>query len=391
MTDTLTELPVEVRTFLATQGYEAVPRISVKSEPLTYDRHAPHSYFRDLVMAELRDNGQARARLQRHAVEMERRVNPNRVQGQGGYFTPPAWLIEQFATQRRAQRVLADLVPTFPLPLGVSSVNLPRFTTGGVEQTVNDTQADPSADDVDAAAQSSIVTISGMGDVALQLLEQSPPGAHFDWVTFKDLGEAYDAQLEAQLISGTGSSVQPNQQFYGITNVASTVGVSASSGASLLTGMYTFLGQMASRIGNNRSAPPEAWLMTTSRWAWIASSEDNSNRPIVTPDVHPPEDGDGDGPTAVSTLFGWPVYVDDAIPTTLGAAGNQDEIIACKPSDLVLFEGEPHTMVALEVLSGTLQARIQLRRSAAFIAGRYPQGISVLTGTGMVVQSGFTN
>lgn len=384
----LTELPVEVRTYLEVNGYNAVPRIEVKSEPLTYREFGFQSYFRDLAMAELRDDASAKERLNRHAVEMETRVNPNRVQGQGGYFAPPAWLIEKFASQRRATRVLADLVPTFPLPLGVQSINLPRFTTGGIEQTVNDDEADPSQDDVDASAQSPVTTISGMGDVALQLLEQSPRTAAFDWVTFKDLGEAYDAQLEEQLIYGIGSTVQPNEQFYGVTNIPNSVGVTYTDASPTLSEMYPFLGQMASRIGNNRSNPPEVWLMTTSRWAWIASSLDNSQRPIVTPDVHPPLGLDIDGPAAVSTLLGWPVYVDDAIPTN---ASGQDEIIACRPSDLVLFEGEPHTMVGLEVGSGTLQARLQLRRSAAFIAGRYPQGISVMTGTGMVVQSGFTN
>ena len=131
--------------------------------------------------------------------------------------------------------------------------------------------------------------------------------------------------------------------------------------------------------------------MTTSRWAWLASSADSQLRPFVTPDLHPPMDYNFDGPAAVSTLWGWPVYVDDAIPTNLGASANQDLIIACRPVDMVLFEGEPHTMVGRDVLSGTLSARLQLRRSAAFIAGRYPSGISVITGAGCVVQSGFTN
>ena len=58
---------------------------------------------------------------------------------------------------------------------------------------------------------------------------------------------------------------------------------------------------------------------------------------------------------------------------------------------MILLEGTPRTMVGVEVLSGTLQARLQLRNFVAFIGGRYPTGISVLTGAGMVVQSGFTS
>ena len=368
------------------------PRIEVKSEPLTYEELAPRSYFRDLVMATYRADGAAKERLERHAVEMESRANPNRIQGQGGYFAPPAWLIQKFATSPRRERVLAGLCPDIPTSWWRVSQSICR----GSQRATSPTQSlmtpqSPEQDVVDANVQSPVVTIAGQGDFSMQLLEQSPQGAHLDWAMFKDLGAAYDQSLEQQLIYGTGSSVQPYQQFYGITNVTGIVGVTASSAASVSTGMYTYFGQMASRIGNNRDAPPEVWLMTTSRWAWIGSSEDSQNRPIVTPDVHPPEDGDVDGPQAVSTLLGWPVYVDDAIPTNLGATANQDEIIACRPSDMILLEGTPRTMVGVEVLSGTLQARLQLRNFVAFIGGRYPTGISVLTGAGMVVQSGFTS
>lgn len=361
--------------------------VAVTNEPLTYEEHAPHSYFRDLGLRE--SHADARDRLERHAVEMERRINPNRMQGQGGYFAPPDWLIEKFAGAPRRARVLANLCPKFPLPTVGQSINVPRLTLGNLEAPQEDDSPNNQQDITDAQVQSPVALISGMGDFPLQMLEQSPQGAHLDWAMFKDLTEAYDQSLEQQLIYGNGSSIQPYPQFYGLTNVPNTVGVTATTSASTVTGMYTFLGQMASRIGNNRDQPPGAWLMTTSRWSWIASGLDNQNRPIVTPDVHPPMDGDGN--FAVSTLFGWPVYVDDAIPTNLGTAANQDVIIACIPSDLMLLEGEQRTATQLEVLSGTLQVRFQLRNYVAFLAGRYPTGISVLTGAGMVVQSGFTN
>jgi hypothetical protein len=44
--------------------------------------------------------------------------------------------------------------------------------------------------------------------------------------------------------------------------------------------------------------------------------------------------------------------------------------------------------VNVEPLSGTLQARLQLRGYAAHLV-RQPTGIATLTGTGMIVQSGF--
>jgi hypothetical protein len=35
------------------------------------------------------------------------------------------------------------------------------------------------------------------------------------------------------------------------------------------------LGQAAAAIGDNRYMPPEAWLMRTARWAWVASGDVN--------------------------------------------------------------------------------------------------------------------
>ena len=367
----------------------------VVREELTYHKGAARSIFKDMVDAERGDYG-AKERLHRHSREMadelerrdkeahaqrpdelEYRVNPNRTTGQGGYFAPPLWIIEQFATAPRAKRVLADLIPNFPLPQGVGSVNLPRLTTGNTEAIESDLGADPSTDIVDASVTSTVETISGHGDVSLQVLDQSPPGAHLDWAFFKDLTEAYDAQLEAQLINGSNA----NGQLNGVLNVAaSTNKVTYTSGTPTATSMFTFLGQTIAKVGIYRQLPPEVWLMTTSRLAWLGSSEDSQNRPLAITDA------DGSGKFDLITF---PVEIDDAIPTNLGAGANQDAIIVCRPSDMLLFESEPHARVHLDVLSGTLSARIQLHRYVAALTGRYPSAIATLTGTGMVVQSGF--
>jgi hypothetical protein len=86
----------------------------------------------------------------------------------------------------------------------------------------------------------------------------------------------------------------------------------------------------------------------------------------------------------VSVLLGWPVFPDDAIPATLGTGSNQDAILLCRPSDNLLLESDERMSVNVEPLSGTLQARLQLRGYAAHMV-RQPTGIC---GTGMI-QSGF--
>jgi HK97 family phage major capsid protein len=376
------------------------PRVT-REEP-TYHRHANRSYFKDLVAAQDGGAGALR-RLERHAAEtreelerrdkaalnakpeeVEFRTNPSTVQGQGGYFTPPLWLIDAFATAPRARRVFAALLPHFDLPQGVHSVNIPRLTTGTKTGATADLAPPIGQDAVDTSVTSNVVTIAGQGDVALQLLEQSG-GAGLDYAFFKDLNEDYDAQLEAQLIAGNTST----GQLAGLLSlIPSANQIAYTDSTPTATEMFLLLGKVVAAIGNNRKVPPEFWLTTTSRLAWLGSSEDQQQRPLMLTD----RDGSG----AVD-LLSFPVAMTDAIPTNLlyststhtwASGGTQDVILAVRPSDGMLFESSPRMIVDREVLSGTLGVRIQLHRYAAALQ-RYPSGMASLGDTGLVVQSGF--
>lgn len=378
--------------------------VEITYEPLTYRADGEYSYFRDRVTA-LREDAAARRRLERHAAEMdvelprrdaaayqraveagvELRTNPNRTPGTGGYFAPPLWIIDGYAGIPRAPRVLANLAPTFPLPGGVQSVNIPRLTAGGSTSVVADDTAESDTDITDAGVTSPVVTISGEGVVAQQLLDQSPPSAGADWAFFKDLTESYDEQLETQLLYGAGTS----GEFAGITKVGTT----ASSYTATPDGatMYAAFCQLLATVADARKHKPGAFLMRTARWMWIAAQTEAAAPLIgatlawatgpVGPDTPIP-----DGKIAATT----PVYFDEAITTSLGAGTNQDQVIACVPSDLMLFEGTPSCTVNVDTAkSGNLQARLVFRNYVAFLAGRYPSGIGTLTGTGFVVATGF--
>jgi hypothetical protein len=391
-------------------GPDQIPNVQVTREPLTYERHlTTTSYFKDRIDLEMHGDNAARSRLERHGKEMdvelarrdaearsilagakiETRADPSRTPGMGGYFAPPLWLVEKFAPAKRPARLIANLIDAegglFPLPSGVQSVNIPLLTTGNAEVPEADDEDDDSQNITDIAKSSPVVTISGDSDAALQLLEQSGAGAAFDWAMFKDLAESYDADLDSQILYGTGSG----GQFTGITTVVTTANAIAYTDASpTLSEMYPSLGKAAAAVGDNRNLPPQAWLMRTARWAWIGTSLDSSSRPIVPPALGPPPRPAEDEPQATSSILGWPVYCDDSISVTLGATGTQDQIVVFRPADLLLLEGTPHTAVMMEPLSGSLQVRIQLRNYAALVIG-HVSSIAIVTGTGMVVQSGW--
>jgi HK97 family phage major capsid protein len=412
------------------------PRIQVLREPLTYearlvrDKSSPRgfraisprgnaSYVQDLILAETRGDMEARARLDQHAREMriiaesrESLFHPdvdvqfeqravNWTNGQGGYLAPPLWIVEQFAIEPTPERVLSKLAPQFELPIGAQSVNIPAWSQGADVDVTGVGAAVSDQDVLDAPISSAVTTIAGNFNVPMQLLEQSPQGAHLDWVAFTTMESRYGYQLELQLLTGTGTSTPQgsgNNQLVGIFNNSAiptanqinftpgtfgpteiSPGTGTTTTGAGATYMFAFLGLAIAKIGQNRLLPPEVWMMTTSRMAWLGSSEDSQNRPLMIAD----KDGSG-----VFDLIAIEVQLNDAIPRTSGALGNEERIVCCRPSDWLILESERHTQVMTDAPSGTLMARLQMRRYAAALL-RYPTSVAYLYGSGMATGGGF--
>jgi HK97 family phage major capsid protein len=403
--------------------------VQVTREPLTYERGSGHSYFLDLAKAQLRSDSQAAERLQRHAAELdvemparearrreraenemrgldsellrrgeirrgqssafEKRVNPNRTDGQGGYFVPPLWLVDEFIDLPRFGRAFANTVRNMALPPGTDSINVPKVATGtatGVQ--ANDAGAVTSTDMTDTFVTAPVRTIAGQQDIAIQLLDQSP--ASFDEIVFADLIADYNQKLDTQCISGSGSS----GQLKGVLNVSGINAITYTDAAPTLPLMYPSLMKALSQVAKLRKMMPSAVFMTPSRWFWAAAQLDSQNRPLILPETNSPFNpmalqtgGDVEGP--VGRLLNFPIIADGNIPANLGAGTNEERVIATRTSDLYLWEGSMRTRVLQEVLSGTLQVRFQIYNYAAFMPDRRPEAISVVSGTGVIAPSGY--
>ena len=367
----------------------------VENEPMTYRRGGEFSYFQDRWNADQEDD-KAEARLQRHEVELrtvgaerelramqgpgyEVRVTPNWTPGTGGYFAPPLWLIEEFANVPRAERIVAALAPNFRLPKGAQTINLPRLTEGPVVHTSSLNAVVDEVDIADQADNTPVVTISGKQDVPNQLLEQSPLGAHLDWVIFNGLKASYEEQLDYQLVIGSGA----RGETLGLINVSGINTVTYTEATPKAILMYPYIGQVYAASATQRKLHPEAWLMRGARWAWMCVGEDEEKRPLGLPDAHNPPPTTPDGvPDPIGGLIGAPVFGEENIPTTLN--GNQDTIIGFRPKDLMVFESDPITTLDRESLSGALMVRLTMHSFVAGIIARYPSGIGIMTGTGMV-------
>ncbi|SOB84232.1 phage major capsid protein, HK97 family [Streptomyces sp. 1331.2] len=393
------------------------PSLSVTSEPLTYERNSGQSYFRDLAKAQVEHDPEATARLSRHAQEMdvemprrekirraraeqelrgvdqggtfERRVNPNRTDGQGGYFVPPMWLIDEYVDLPRFGRTLANSVRNLTLPSGTDSINVPKVATGtAVGVQTADGALVTSQDLTDTFVSVPVRTLAGQQDIALQLLEQSPAG--FDEIVFADLMADYNQKLDQQCWTGTGS----NGQLLGVLNVSGINSVTYTDASPTLPELYVPVMQALSQVAKNRKLPATALFMTPSRWYWMASTLDTSGRPLVLPDTSSPFNpaalqvgSDVEG--YVGKLGAFPVMTDGNIPSNLGGGSNEERIVAMRTSDTYLWEGAMRTRAMPEVLSGTLQVRLQVYSYAAFMPNRRPESIAVLSGTGLISPAGF--
>jgi HK97 family phage major capsid protein len=400
----------------------------VTSEPQIYGKGSGNSYFLDLARAQVRGDAAALGRLQRHAKElevelpareqrraqraerqldtidglkpehrssvfergMEYRVNPNRTDGQGGYFVPPLWLVDQYIDLPRFDRVVANSVANFDLPAGTDSINLPKVSTGTATavQTA-DAAGVQSTDLTDTFVNAPVRTVAGQQDVAMQLLDQSPVA--FDEVLYRDLQADLNSKVDIQVVNGSGSS----GQALGILNVSGINAITYTDASPTLPELWVPLLQSASQLAKNRKMPANAVFLTPSMWYWALSQLDTTNRPLIVPAApiafNPAALGNGDSAQGYAGMFsyGLPALMDGNIPSNLGGGTNETRIITARSSDLYLWEGAVRTRALQEVLSGTLQIRFQVWEYFAFMGNRRPESISVISGTGVIPTSGF--
>lgn len=419
------ENPVE-RTLPEAEG-RAGSAVRVTREPATYERGDKRtSYLLDLArdLTGRGDSGGAKVRLARHGAEIRTYVEEtekraervldvalqsmlaqmpdqrtaraiegqlvekraiSRIDGQGGDFVPPVWLLEEYAAFARAGRPFADAMRNIPLPEKTDSINIPRITSG----TATASQANPGAavqstDLTTGTVNAPVVTIAGQQDLELQLLEQSPLA--FDEIVFADLVADYNVQLDTQLLNGSGAG----GQILGILNTIGTNSVTYTDGTPTVPELYPKLADALNQASNNRKLVPSHFWWAGRRWFWAAKEVDVNNRPFFIAASNGPQNTYGlqmdsmnqGGP--VTNVLGVPVMLDLSVPTNLGAGTNEDRIIATRMFDHILFEGQPRARAMSEVLSGNLQVRLQVYTYAAATFGRFPAATSIVSGTGLV-------
>jgi HK97 family phage major capsid protein len=360
----------------AARNTDSVARIG--HEPTTYQRGGRNSYFRDLTAVNL-SRGDMRGALQR----LERNDQETRalttVDGAGGDFVPPLWLVDQFVELARAGRVVADQLAQQQLPGGTDVINLPRLATGTAtaEQTTQNT-AVQNTDATTGAVAANVATIAGQQVISVQLLEQSP--INMDDVLLGDLAADYAIKLDTFVINNNATNK------VGLLNV--TGANAAAITATTATGLYAAVANGIQLINTNRFMPADKIFMHPRRWAMLLAAMDTSGRPLVVPEaggfnaVGTPGANVAQG--YVGTLQGLPVFVDPNIPTNLGAGTNEDRVIIVRSPDSILYEGTLRSEAFRETKADQLSVLLRVYNYAALHASRLPKSISIVAGIGLV-------
>jgi len=357
-------------------------------EPATYRRGGPNGFFRDVEAFSKNDPGAA-SRLQRHAKEVKDSMISRGTweqyamttgAGSGVGFVPPQYLQDEWAAFARAGRPLADAIGSRPLPTAGVSFNLPRVTTGATA-AVQAAEAGAVTDNsqVTDALNLTLSTITAKTDMSRQAFDRSEPG--LDEIIGQDLAAAYALQVDSEIINGPGSG----GRVKGILTAAAANAISATATA---VGIYPKIADAVQRVDTLRFLPATLAVFHPRRWGQFLGTLDGQSRPLVVPEpvaFNPAAvGGAGQAPSqgyVNYSIQGLPILKDANVPTNLGGSTNEDRIIITRKEDLYLFEGAaPTVRVYEEVLSGTLQVRLQVWGYIAFTAERYVNATFLITG-----------
>lgn len=355
-----------------------------RSEP--YRRNGEHSYFRDLADAQLKGSSEARDRLvanDRHRsarllAERETRAGTTAA-GADGEFAPPLWEVDQFVAFLRPARPFADLFTHSILQPGISSINLPKISTGaltGAQSSQN--SAVSNRDFATTSVSTGISTIAGQVVVSQQLLDQS--AINIDAVILADLAADYAMQLDLAAITA-------------VSGVSGLNAITYTAASPTSAGILAAAQQGIDAVHQGVYRPATAIVMRPDRWGRLLAAVDGQNRPLVLPVAdygayNVAGIGNGQTPQGLAgTLRGVPVYLDASIPVNLGAGTNQDEIFVLRPQEINLYESAPKAEVFQQTYANNLSILCRFYAYYGIIPNRLPKAISVISGTGMIPQS----
>lgn len=368
--------------------HRAVGNVVVTHEPSTYSEENRNvSFFSDLYNSQFNGDISATDRIRRHRQESELQQRDGTTASFAGLVVPQ-YLTDLAADLARSGRPFANECTNLPLPNDGLSINVSRVTTGAtaaIQATENAAISETDLDDT--LITESVSTIASGQQISRQAIER---GTGVDSLIAADMMGAMAAQLESQIIVGTGGS----GQLRGVNNIVGQTAVTYTDASPTVAELFPKIIDAIQSVNSNRFAPADLILMHPRRLGFLQAGLDTTGRPIILPTNNVPQNSMGTGPVAGYgntgvQIAGVPVVTSGAVPIDKGAGSNEDRIYVVRRSDMLLFEqqGQP-ALVRYDATAGlNLTVTLVAYEYACAIFGRYPGSISTISGTGLVTPS----
>lgn len=368
----------------ATPQTRAVGGAKVISEEPTYHARGESNFLADAMAAEFGGSYEARERIARYQNEVRIEKRGSDTTNFAGLVVPQ-YLVDQFATLRRAGRPVLDISAARPLPSQGMTVNIGRLTTGVTSYVQASQNTAPTASTPDDTLLTvNVNTVASLCDLSKQAVMR---GTGVEDQLIGDGIRSYNTKLDALAINGSGSS----GQHLGILN---TTGINATTYTDSSPTWPEFFPKLVAAIQdistNFYGSATHIVAHPSLIGCWLRAL-DSTNRPMFNSTAGNPFNAPGtfDRPgydMSGLQILGIPVVADANIPTNLGSGTNETAVIVGDFRESYVWEennGAP-LYVRFEQPDGNVAIRTVLFGFSAFTAGKYPAAFSAITGTGLI-------
>ena len=355
----------------------------VISEEATYHNRSKNDFLADAIAAEFGGSYEARDRIARY----QREVLETRDSGTSNFagLVVPQYLVDSFATLRRAGRPTLDVSVNAALPAQGMTLNIGRLTTGVtsyVQASQNSAPTESSPDDT--LLTINVNTVASMFDLSKQAVLR---GTGIETQLLGDAVRSYQTKVDALALNGSGSS----GEHLGILNTTGINAVTYTDASPTYAEFFPKLVQAITDISTNFFGGATHIIMHPSLAGCILRALDGSNRPQFTSTLGNPMNAAGTFQRPGYDLGGFqilgiPVVLDANMPTNLGSGTNETAVVVGNFDESYIFEDNSGTplYVRFEQPDGNIAIRTVVFGFSAYTAGKYPAAFSAITGTGLI-------
>ncbi len=344
---------------------DAVHWIDARSKLLTGGRYRADgsaSWVQDVGLAVKQLDQSAQRRLK---LDAELRST---MSNYGGNVVPQ-YLLDQVRLSGSSGRPVCDLLRQ-PLLADGATMTVVRVSTATTAEAQSAENTGATADDpATSEIALPVVTVISEATLSLQLLQRAA-GSTADSVLIGDLLRALDAEQERLVLNGSGSSGEPT----GLLNQSGigTVSLTSTSAPDLLDAVADAAQESFVATGE----PADTVILSPRRWTRTLAKAGNYGAALSAA-VAPT------GPVR-GQMVGLDVVTSKAVPATLGASTDQDVVIVCRRSDIVMAESDAEVF-PLKDTSNNSALQVDLVGARSFVVGAIrPAGVVKITGAGLV-------